>query len=196
MKRIVLFLLMLGVQTQLGLSAPAQEAPTAPPLGPWKPQIEQASPAPSPAVTGDYGYTIAVGVVVFLAMAGVVMFAISRFQRGPQHEAPSGQAKVTESASAEAPERRTLAPTAAHQEGKYLFISYRRGDSADITGRIYDRLLQHFEKDFMFKDVDSIPLGIDFRQHLERAVGRCSVLLAIIGRRWLEAGMESGKRRL
>lgn len=75
-----------------------------------------------------------------------------------------------------------------------IFISYRRQDSADITGRIYDRLVQQFGRDAVFKDVDSIPLGIDFRAHLQAAVGQCNVLLAIIGNRWV--GMESGRRRL
>jgi hypothetical protein len=27
-----------------------------------------------------------------------------------------------------------------------IFISYRRQDSADVTGRIYDRLIQRFER--------------------------------------------------
>jgi hypothetical protein len=75
-----------------------------------------------------------------------------------------------------------------------IFISYRRDDTSDVTGRIYDRLIQHFGKESVFKDVDSIPLGIDFRQHLGDSVGRCDVLLTIIGRQW-SAG-EVGKRRL
>jgi hypothetical protein len=75
-----------------------------------------------------------------------------------------------------------------------IFISYRREDSIDVAGRIYDRLCQHFGKENVFKDVDSIPLGVDFRKHLERSVGQCDVLLTIIGRQWL-AG-EKGQRRL
>ena len=75
-----------------------------------------------------------------------------------------------------------------------IFISYRRDDTSDVTGRIYDRLIQHFGKESVFKDVDSIPLGIDFRKHLGDSVGRCDVLLTIIGRQW-SAG-EVGKRRL
>jgi hypothetical protein len=47
-----------------------------------------------------------------------------------------------------------------------IFVSYRRHDSADVTGRIYDRLVQRFDKAQVFKDVDSIPLGVDFREHL------------------------------
>ena len=75
-----------------------------------------------------------------------------------------------------------------------IFISYRREDTSDVTGRIYDRLIQHFGRESVFKDVDSIPLGIDFRKHLGDSVGRCDVLLTIIGRQW-SAG-EVGKRRL
>jgi formylglycine-generating enzyme required for sulfatase activity len=77
-----------------------------------------------------------------------------------------------------------------------VFISYRRDDSADVTGRIYDRLTAHFGTKNVFKDVDSIPLGIDFRQHLTRAVSGCQVLLAVIGRSWLQAGNAAGQRRL
>lgn len=75
-----------------------------------------------------------------------------------------------------------------------IFISYRRQDSSDVTGRIYDRLTQHFGKDAVFKDVDSIPLGTDFRKHLGASVGQCDVLLAIIGKQWLAE--DTGKRRL
>ncbi len=38
-----------------------------------------------------------------------------------------------------------------------LFISYRRTDSKQIAGRIYDRLAPVFGKENIFKDVDSIP---------------------------------------
>jgi hypothetical protein len=75
-----------------------------------------------------------------------------------------------------------------------IFISYRRDDSSDVTGRIYDRLIQHFGKYSVFKDVDSIPLGVDFRKHLGDSVGRCDVLLTVIGRQWLIGDV--GQRRL
>jgi hypothetical protein len=77
-----------------------------------------------------------------------------------------------------------------------IFISYRRQDSSDVTGRIYDRLVQHFSKEAIFKDVDSIPLGMDFRMLLGDAVGKCNLLLAIVGRQWLNSQNESGTRRL
>jgi hypothetical protein len=48
----------------------------------------------------------------------------------------------------------------------------------------------------VFKDVDSIPLGLDFKEYLDEKVGECKVLLAIIGDRWLDERDTAGKRRL
>ena len=45
-------------------------------------------------------------------------------------------------------------------------------------------------------DVDAIPLGADFVQVLGDEVGKCDVLLAIIGPAWLDARDEEGNRRL
>ena len=77
-----------------------------------------------------------------------------------------------------------------------LFISYRRSDSEAYTGRLYDRLTLQFGKDTVFKDVDSIPLGTDFRTHLNAVVSQCRAVLAVVGPYWLEARDESGERRL
>jgi len=78
---------------------------------------------------------------------------------------------------------------------KSVFISYRRQDSQHITGRIYDRLLATFGRESVFKDVDSIPLGRDFREHLREQVGHCAVLVAVIGRNW-NPTTASGQQRL
>ena len=77
-----------------------------------------------------------------------------------------------------------------------IFISYRRRDSVDITGRIHDRLVAQFSAASVFKDVDAIPFGVDFRQHLEHEVSHCPALLAIIGPAWLNADDGQGNRRL
>ncbi len=81
-----------------------------------------------------------------------------------------------------------------------IFISYRREDSEAIAGRLYDRLEVHFGHDNVFIDIDNIPFGVDFRQHLDQAVSRCDVLLAVIGEQWLEVchkdGANQGQRRL
>jgi len=81
-----------------------------------------------------------------------------------------------------------------------LFISYRRQDTPDATGRLYDRLKAHFGAESVFYDVDTIPLGVDFRKHMGDQVGKCDVFLAIIGDHWLstcyEDGAKQGQRRL
>jgi formylglycine-generating enzyme required for sulfatase activity len=77
-----------------------------------------------------------------------------------------------------------------------ILISYRRDDSADVTGRIYDRLTQQFDRASVFKDVDSIPLGVDFRIYLDEQVAKCDVFLAVIGRDWIRKRGSKGKSRL
>lgn len=77
-----------------------------------------------------------------------------------------------------------------------IFVSYRREDSADVAGRIYDRLIGSFGREAVFKDVDNIPLGVNYKTHLENVVNQCSHLLAIIGRQWTTIVDEQGKRRL
>lgn len=59
----------------------------------------------------------------------------------------------------------------------HIFISYRRDDSRAITGRIYDRLKEAFDKDKVFKDVDRIPPGSSFAEVLETELRRCNVVL-------------------
>ncbi|MFN8003725.1 MAG: TIR domain-containing protein [Acidobacteriota bacterium] len=87
-------------------------------------------------------------------------------------------------------------PAAKQKATKSIFISYRRQDSNDVTGRIYDRLIAKFGKQAVFKDVDSIPLGVDFREVLSQSVGQCAVLLAVIGKQWLTVEADGGQRRL
>lgn len=77
-----------------------------------------------------------------------------------------------------------------------IFISYRRHDTRDVTGRIYDRLLRHFETERIFKDVDNIAPGEDYRDVIDREIAECSLLLAVIGPSWLLAKKSDGKRRL
>lgn len=77
-----------------------------------------------------------------------------------------------------------------------IFISYRRSDSAHAAANLTDKLQQHFGQDSIFFDVDNIPLGVDFREHIGNAVGQCDVLLVIIGEKWAQLVDEQGNRRL
>jgi|KBSSwiStaDraftv2_1062776.scaffolds.fasta_scaffold279391_1 hypothetical protein len=75
-----------------------------------------------------------------------------------------------------------------------VFVSYRRADSPQAVGRIYDKLVACYGADSVFKDVDSIPAGSDFRHVLEDSLATCDVLVAIIGGRWLTTA--EGESRL
>jgi hypothetical protein len=77
-----------------------------------------------------------------------------------------------------------------------IFLCYRREDSADSTGRLYDRLITAFDEAAVFKDVDSIPFGVDFRSHVQQVIAKTQVVLVIIGRRWQEVTDQAGRVRL
>lgn len=77
-----------------------------------------------------------------------------------------------------------------------IFISYRRADSQTIAGRIYDRLVAEYGKRNVFKDVDDIPPGRDFRTVIRSAVTWCDVMLVIVGPKWLDVRDSSGSRRI
>jgi uncharacterized protein YecT (DUF1311 family) len=75
-----------------------------------------------------------------------------------------------------------------------IAISYRRSDSQDITGRIFDRLVQHFGKDTVFRDIDSIQPGIDFRTQIAEALRATDVLLVVVGSAWFGQGKDKASR--
>ena len=77
-----------------------------------------------------------------------------------------------------------------------IFISYRRDDSADVSGRIYDRLVNSFGEKAIFKDVDDIPFGVNFRDYLNDMIEESKVLLVVIGPKWLNIQNNHGQRRL
>jgi hypothetical protein len=66
-----------------------------------------------------------------------------------------------------------------------ITVSYRREDSEAITGRIFDRLVAHYGKTDVFRDIDNIPPGVDFLTHIDEALQETDVLIVVIGRRWL-----------
>jgi uncharacterized membrane protein YhaH (DUF805 family) len=77
-----------------------------------------------------------------------------------------------------------------------IFISYRRGDDQSAAGRLYDRLLQHFDREQLFMDVDAIEPGVDFVKSLDEQVAACIAFIAVIGPRWLTARGNDGSPRL
>lgn len=80
-----------------------------------------------------------------------------------------------------------------------LFISYRREDSQHAVDRLHAALKPHFNnpEDDIFIDVDNIPFGVDFVEHLDGKVAQCDIMLVVIGKHWITAqDPQSGKPRL
>src|SRR5882724_591123 len=77
-----------------------------------------------------------------------------------------------------------------------IFISYRREDSQQLAGRLFDRLAQRFGKDRVFRDIGTIDPGAKFAGVIAERIGDCDALVALIGRGWLEAKDAQGRRRL
>lgn len=77
-----------------------------------------------------------------------------------------------------------------------IFFSYRRDDTADVAGRIYDAFAARFGRARLFKDVDSIPPGADFGAYIKGILPRCRVALVLIGPHWAEARDAQWRRRL
>jgi pentatricopeptide repeat protein len=77
-----------------------------------------------------------------------------------------------------------------------IFISYRRSDSIGMTGRIHDRLVSAFGNKSVFKDMEDIPAGADFRAVINREVRESDVMVVVIGPTWLHTQNALGQRRL
>ncbi len=77
-----------------------------------------------------------------------------------------------------------------------IFISYRVRDSQSATGRIADALLQHFDEDQIFMDVDKLSPGADFTEVIPRYLDSCYVMLVIIGPDWAGPDVHSGRHRI
>jgi hypothetical protein len=77
-----------------------------------------------------------------------------------------------------------------------IFINYRRDDAPGVAGRLFDHLAPRFSRGGIFMDVDAMKPGMDFVKQLDTQVSQCQVLLAVIGRHWVDAKDHDGKRRL
>ena len=70
-----------------------------------------------------------------------------------------------------------------------IFLSYRRTDSPQAC-RVYEWLAQRFGYDSVFMDVAAIPIAVGFPDFIRQAIGGSSVLIALIGKDWLD-GMDA-----
>lgn len=74
-----------------------------------------------------------------------------------------------------------------------VFISYRRSESSGYVGRIRKELAKKFK---LFRDLEDIGPGTDFRTAIRDALSASSVLLVVIGPDWLRAKDADGTLRL
>ena len=75
-----------------------------------------------------------------------------------------------------------------------IAISYCWEDSTSVAARLHDRLRSEFGKENVFMDFDSIPYGVDFREHIKRTLERADVVVAVVGPGWLGAQKEASRR--
>ncbi len=100
-----------------------------------------------------------------------------------------GEAQSVDIPSAVPPAFRTTGKTR-------IFISYRRADSKYVTDRISDRLVGTFGEQAVFRDIESIPIGVDFKTVLETEIRDCTVMLVVIGPQWATVEDQGGNKRL
>ena len=77
-----------------------------------------------------------------------------------------------------------------------IFISYRREDSVGHAGRLFDRLAEHFGKEHIYRDIDTIQAGENFVEAVRQKINLSDVVLVLIGPRWLTATDDEGRWRL
>ena len=68
-----------------------------------------------------------------------------------------------------------------------VFLSYRRDDSSGHAGRLYESLAQRLGEDFVFRDTETLTPGEPFPDQLQRRLTEATVVLVLIGRRWMES---------
>jgi hypothetical protein len=128
--------------------------------------------------------------------------------RGEEEQARQAQREAEEQARRQAAEQaRREAEDAEFEAGSdvagsrpvapgRIFISYRRAESSYPTGWLYERLANHFGREDIVRDIDSIEPGDDFAKVIDHAVASCDVMLVVIGTRWISITDDDGNRRL
>ncbi|MDR4469257.1 MAG: toll/interleukin-1 receptor domain-containing protein [Nitrospira sp.] len=76
-----------------------------------------------------------------------------------------------------------------------IFISYRQADAKAWAIGLRDDLAKAFGDDHVFLDKDALGPG-NWRDQLQRALERCSVVLVVIGKQWLTTADEQNRPRI
>lgn len=76
-----------------------------------------------------------------------------------------------------------------------VFINYRHDDVPGEAGRLFDRLSERFPGR-VFRDIAGITPSENYVERIQHELSSCRAFLVLIGKRWLDAVDESGRRRL
>jgi hypothetical protein len=79
---------------------------------------------------------------------------------------------------------------------RQIFLSYRRDDAKLMCDLIYEHLVQIYGNPTLFRDIDNLAAGENFPAAIDRAASTSSVMLVIIGPRWLTLADDQGQPRL
>jgi hypothetical protein len=80
--------------------------------------------------------------------------------------------------------------------GSKIFISYRRSDTKQVAGRIFDRLINAFSEDDIIFDVDATPMGMNFRDFIMNSISDSAAVLALVGEKWVNRAWKRSSRWL
>ncbi len=75
-----------------------------------------------------------------------------------------------------------------------IVLSYRRDDSLTITSWLYEKLVDRYGKESIFRDIDSIQPTENFRKRIGRALRDCDFVVAIVGPGWRGVGADGHAR--
>ena len=79
----------------------------------------------------------------------------------------------------------------------FIFINYRREDSAAEAMLVKTALADEFGKPFVFMDVSSIELGTVWPQEIAAGLDGAKTVISVIGPDWLRSGSDEwGRRRI
>ena len=77
-----------------------------------------------------------------------------------------------------------------------IFISYRRADTRGYAGWLEHCLEEKLDPEHVFRDVVDLRAGEDFMAAIKRFIGRCDVVLCLIGPQWVDTSGGDGQARL
>jgi pterin-4a-carbinolamine dehydratase len=80
--------------------------------------------------------------------------------------------------------------------GPFVFISYRRVDSAAAARWLYSAIQRTFGPSSVFMDTEAIRVSAEWPKAIERGLQQATHLIAVVGPHWLRVADDYGRRRI